>query len=88
MSDTDPKRPPSGPRQPAPRSATEVRQGIRSGRVIWVLIGGIVLVVIAYLAIGAFTSVRHPPPGIGVVNGPVGPSSGGAKPAPPGPGAK
>jgi hypothetical protein len=82
VSDTEPKSPPTEPRQPAPRTPTEARQGIRAGRVVWVLVGGIVLVVIAYLVIGSFTSVQHPPPSIGVVSGPVGPSSSGAKPPP------
>jgi hypothetical protein len=47
---------------------------------IWVLIGGIVLVVIAYLVIGSFTDVKHPPPSIGVVGGSSVPASGGTRP--------
>jgi hypothetical protein len=81
VSETDPKPPPNEPKQPAPRNPTEARQGIRAGRVVWVLVGGIVLVVIAYLAIGAFTSVPHPPPSIGIESGPVGPSPNGGQPA-------
>jgi hypothetical protein len=47
---------------------------------IWVLIGGIVLVVIAYLVIGVFTEVKRPPPSVGVVSGSSSPASGSAKP--------
>jgi hypothetical protein len=80
VSDTEPKPPPNEPRQPTRRTPTEARQSIRGGRMIWVLIGGIVLVVIAYLVIGVFTEVQRPPPSVGVVSGSSSPASGSAKP--------
>ncbi len=53
------------PDGPLIETAQEVRQGPKGRRVLWVLIAGLILAVIA-LAFFMMTNVENPPPSIGV----------------------
>jgi len=55
-------------------TAEEARQGPKGKPVLWVLVGGLALAVIALLYFVS-TGVDEPPPAIGVQDQPVGPSS-------------
>jgi hypothetical protein len=68
--------------EPVTRTPTEARQASRRGRMIWVLLGSLALIGIAYALIYSVTSVPNPSPRIGVETAPVGPSSSG-QPQPP-----